>query len=111
MKNLSSYDIYNESVSSQIENILKSKLRFIKQRRPNSGFTYGNLKQVYNRGYDAWKENPKKGFSPHIWALKRVNSFLTNGMSWKDLDKDIAERVVKAAKKQVRKKYFGKYEL
>lgn len=111
MKHLKEYQQINEGKeSSQLEYSLKTKLKFYKQRHPGTGLTYAILKQLYNRGVKAWSTYHPKGVTPYLWGLTRVNSFLTKGFSWKEADKDLAEKVLENSDKLKHKKYFGKYE-
>jgi len=113
LNNLNEYSNFlNEAMSqtTQLEYALKTKLKVYKQRHPNSGLTYAILKKLYERGVKAWKNYHPKGVTPHLWGLTRVNSFLTKGLSWKESDKDLAEKVVENSGKQKHKQYFGKFE-
>lgn len=98
------------SQTAQVEYSLKMKLKVYKQRHPGTGLTYAILKNLYNRGYKDWDKFHPKNVTPHLWGLTRVNSFLTKGSSWKELDRDLAEKVLENSKKHTHKKYFGKFE-
>lgn len=110
LEDFSNYKINEAKQTSQVEYSLKTKLEVYKKRHPGSGLTYAILRQLYTRGYKSWAKYHPKNVNAHQWGLTRVNSFLTKGFSWKDADKDLADKVSDNAAKQKHKKYFGKYE-
>ena len=59
----------------------------LKKKSDKTGFPLGILKQVWGRGYAAWKVGHIPGTTPQQWAMARVNSFLTGGKTTKMGDK------------------------
>ena len=59
----------------------------LKKKSDKTGFPLGILKQVWARGYAAWKTGHIPGTTPQQWAMARVNSFLTGGKTTKMHDK------------------------
>lgn len=59
----------------------------LKNKSDKTGFPLGILKQVWARGYAAWKVGHIPGTTPQQWAMARVNSFLTGGKTTKMGDK------------------------
>lgn len=96
-------------MSPIVENILKFKASFIRKKRPGTGITFSTLSQVYKRGEKSYDNLKFPKISKHIYAMQRVNSFLSHGSSWLALDKDIADKVIQNSKKNTYKKYFGKF--
>lgn len=111
MLHIKPFDMLNEfKETSQLEYALKTKLKIYKQRHRDTGLTLSILKTLYKRGFKSWEKYHPKGVSAHLWGLTRVNSFLTKGFSWKEADRDLAEKVLKNSKYQKHKRYFGKFE-
>ena len=59
----------------------------LKKKSDKTGFPLGILKQVWARGYAAWKTGHIPGTTPQQWAMARVNSFVTGGKTTKMGDK------------------------
>ncbi len=59
----------------------------LKKKSDKTGFPLGILKQVWSRGYAAWKTGHIPGTTPQQWAMARVNSFVTGGKTTKMHDK------------------------
>ena len=59
----------------------------LKKKSDKTGFPLDILKQVWSRGYAAWKIGHIPGTTPQQWAMARVNSFLTGGKTTKMGDK------------------------
>ena len=59
----------------------------LKKKSDKTGFPLGILKQVWGRGYAAWKIGHIPGTTPQQWAMARVNSFVTGGKTTKMGDK------------------------
>ena len=64
----------------------------LKKKSDKTGFPLGILKQVWGRGYAAWKIGHIPGTTPQQWAMARVNSFLTGGKTTKMSDKALYKR-------------------
>jgi len=64
----------------------------LKKKSDKTGFPLGILKQVWSRGYAAWKIGHIPGTTPQQWAMARVNSFLTGGKTTKMSDKALYKR-------------------
>lgn len=54
-----------------------------------SGISYSILKQVFDRGYGAWKTGHRPGTNPTQWAHARVNSFISGGKTRTTADADL----------------------
>ena len=73
---------------------LYEKIAAIKNKAEKTGMPYSILKQVYNRGMDAWKGGHRPGTTPQQWAMARVNSFVTKSSgTWGGADSDLAKKV------------------
>lgn len=70
----------------------------LKKKAKESGISYGILKQVYDRGMDAWKGGHRPGASPQAWAYARVNSFIVGGKTRKTADADLWDKWKKSKK-------------
>ena len=57
------------------------------------------LNQVFDRGYGAYKTNPKSVRpsvkSPEQWGMGRVYSFIMKGKTYRTADKDLADKLKK----------------
>lgn len=89
-------DIINEGVDSVSSPVNKA----LKKKSEKTRFPLGILKQVWKRGYAAWKIGHIPGTNPQQWAMARVNSFVTGGKTSKMQDKALYKR----AKANLRKK-------
>jgi len=85
----------NESVDSTSSPVNKA----LKNKSDKTRFPLGILKQVWKRGYAAWKKGHIPGTTPQQWAMARVNSFVTGGKTTKMGDKALYQRA-KANKKK-----------
>ena len=68
---------------------LQESLKALRKKAAETGFSYGILKKVYDRGMAAWKGGDRPGATPHQWALARVNSFVTGGKTRHTADADL----------------------
>jgi hypothetical protein len=64
----------------------------LKKKSDKTGFPLGILRQVWARGYAAWKTGHVPGTTPQQWAMARVNSFVTGGKTTKMHDKALYKR-------------------
>lgn len=64
----------------------------LKNKSDKTGFPLGILKQVWSKGYAAWKTGHIPGTTPQQWAMARVNSFATGGKTTKMQDKALYKR-------------------
>jgi hypothetical protein len=78
------------------EDVLNEKMgknspvyKALKKKSDKTGFPLGILRQVWNRGYAAWKTGHIPGTNPQQWAMARVNSFVTGGKTTKMSDKGL----------------------
>jgi hypothetical protein len=71
----------------------------LKKKSDKTGFPLGILRQVWNRGYAAWKTGHIPGTTPQQWAMARVNSFLTGGRTTEMSDKALYKQA-KANRKE-----------
>jgi hypothetical protein len=90
---------------SLTEEILNEKMgknspvyKALKKKSDKTGFPLGILKQVWNRGYAAWKTGHVPGTTPQQWAFARVNSFVTGGRTTEMSDKALYKRARKNMK-------------
>ena len=88
-------EFINESVDSPSSPVNKA----LKNKSDKTRFPLGILKQVWKRGYAAWKKGHIPGTTPQQWAMARVNSFVTGGKTTKMGDKALYQRA-KANKKK-----------
>jgi hypothetical protein len=82
------YEI-NEARNSSSETALKNKAK-------KTGFPLGILRQVYKRGFSAWKRGHTPGVTPQQWAMARVNSFATGGRTTQVSDGALYRQAKKA---------------
>lgn len=61
----------------------------LKKKSAESGISYSILKQVFDRGYGAWKTGHRPGTNPTQWAHARVNSFINGGKTRTTADADL----------------------
>ena len=61
----------------------------LQKKSDQTGISYSILKQVFDRGYAAWKTSHRPGTNPTQWGLARVNSFATGGKTQKTADADL----------------------
>jgi ASC-1-like (ASCH) protein len=71
----------------------------LKKKSDKTGFPLGILRQVWNRGYAAWKTGHVPGTTPQQWAMARVNSFLVGGRTTEVGDKALYKQA-KANRKE-----------
>jgi hypothetical protein len=90
---------------SLTEEILNEKMgknspvyKALKKKSDKTGFPLGILKQVWSRGYAAWKTGHVPGTTPQQWAFARVNSFVTGGRTTEMSDKALYKRARKNMK-------------
>lgn len=86
----------NESVDSPSSPVNKA----LKNKSDKTRFPLGILKQVWKRGYAAWKKGHIPGTTPQQWAMARVNSFVTGGKTTKMGDKALYQRAKKNLKQK-----------
>lgn len=91
-------ELINESVSDISSPVHKA----LKKKSDKTGFPLGILKQVWRKGYAAWKTGHVPGTNPQQWAMARVNSFVTGGKTTKMHDKKLYQRA-KANRKKKKK--------
>ncbi len=92
----------DESLTEEILNEKMGKnspvYKALKKKSDKTGFPLGILKQVWNRGYAAWKTGHVPGTTPQQWAFARVNSFVTGGRTTEMSDKALYKRARKNMK-------------
>lgn len=64
----------------------------LRKKSEDSGIDYSILKDVYDRGYAAWRTGHRPGTTPEQWGLARVNSFIVGGKTQKTTDSDLWDR-------------------
>jgi len=87
----------NETRKSSSETALKNKAK-------KTGFPLGILRQVYKRGFSAWKRGHTPGVTPQQWAMARVNSFAVGGRTTKVSDGALYKQAKKARAERRKKK-------
>lgn len=76
----------------------------LKNKSKRTGISYRILKQVYNRGYRAWRTGHRPGVAPTQWALGRVNSFITGKGKARVVDKDLSKKAgLRISNKKIKK--------
>jgi hypothetical protein len=90
-------NLNEKKMSSSVEKSLRKKAE-------KTGFPYGILKQVWNRGYAAWKVGHRPGTTPEQWAHGRVNSFIVGGRTTEVGDKALYQKAKKSRAKKRKKK-------
>ena len=76
----------------------------LKKKAEKSGFPLGILRQVFKRGYAAWKKGHVPGTTPQQWAHARVNSFIVGGKTTKMADKALYQRAKKTRAERRKRK-------
>ena len=89
-------ELFEGKMKSSVEKSLRKKAE-------KTGFPYGILKQVWNRGYAAWKVGHRPGTTPEQWAHGRVNSFIVGGRTTEVGDKALYQKAKKARAKKRKK--------
>ena len=79
-------DMFGEKRDELSEADVKKALQ---AKADKTGISYSILKQVFDRGYGAWKTSHRPGTNPTQWGLARVNSFATGGTTQKTTDADL----------------------
>ena len=79
-------DMFGEKREEVTEADAKKALQ---KKADKTGISYSILKQVFDRGYGAWKTSHRPGTNPTQWGLARVNSFATGGTTQKTTDADL----------------------
>jgi len=87
----------NEARNSPSETALKNKAK-------KTGFPLGILRQVYKRGFSAWKRGHTPGVTPQQWAMARVNSFAVGGRTTEVSDGALYRQAKKARAERRKKK-------
>ena len=90
-------DEMNEARKSSSETALKNKAK-------KTGFPLGILRQVYKRGFSAWKRGHTPGVTPQQWAMARVNSFSVGGRTTEVSDGALYKQAKKARAARRKKK-------
>ena len=101
---IAAWEVYDELKESEdinegIDSISSPVNKALKNKSDKTRFSLGILKQVWKRGYAAWKNGHVPGTTPQQWAMARVNSFVTGGKTTKMGDKALYKRA-KANKKK-----------
>lgn len=74
----------------------QSRIKGLVNKSEDTGIPYNILKEVYDRGMEAWVTSHRPGANQHQWAYARVNSFITGGKTQKTTDSDLWEMVDKS---------------
>lgn len=89
-----------EALDESVDKITSPVHKALKKKSDRTGFPLGILKQVWRKGYAAWKTGHVPGTTPQQWAMARVNSFVTGGKTTKMHDKKLYQRAKKNRKKK-----------
>jgi hypothetical protein len=93
---IAAYEVFLETVNEDINEGVDSPSspvnKALKNKSDKTRFPLGILKQVWKRGYAAWKKGHIPGTTPQQWAMARVNSFVTGGKTTKMGDKALYQR-------------------
>lgn len=89
-----------EFIDESVDQISSPVHKALKKKSDKTGFPLGILKQVWRKGYAAWKTGHVPGTTPQQWAMARVNSFVTGGKTTKMHDKKLYQRAKKNRKKK-----------
>ena len=76
----------------------------LRNKAKKTGFPLGILRQVYKRGFAAWKRGHTPGVTPQQWAMARVNSFSVGGRTTKVSDGALYKQAKKARAERRKKK-------
>ncbi len=60
----------------------------LQTKASKSGYSYGTLKKVYDRGVAAWRTGHRPGTTPQQWGYARVNAFIAKQKSGQKLNHD-----------------------
>ncbi len=85
---------FNEEVID--ENVDK----MIANKAKKSGISASILRQVYNRGAQAWNGGHRPGVTQQQWATARINSFITGVGGARKADKDLWAKAKKSKAKK-----------
>lgn len=89
-----------EWINESVDKISSPVHKALKKKSDKTGFPLGILKQVWRKGYAAWKTGHVPGTTPQQWAMARVNSFVTGGKTTKMHDKKLYQRAKANRKKK-----------
>lgn len=93
-------ELGEEFLNEGVDNISSPVNKALKKKSEQTRFPLGILKQVWKRGYAAWKTGHVPGTTPQQWAMARVNSFVTGGKTTKMHDKALYKRAKANLKKR-----------
>lgn len=80
---------YKELFDEETSSVVKS----LRNKSEKSGIEYSILKDVFDRGYAAWRTGHRPGTTPEQWGLARVNSFIVGGKTRQTADADLWKKV------------------
>lgn len=79
---------------------MSEEIKGLKKKSEQSGISYSILKQVYDRGMEAWESGHRPGAGQHQWAYARVNSFITGSGGSRKADADLWKKAKSQLKEQ-----------
>jgi hypothetical protein len=93
-----SVELNEEEFESEIEDLNEGGKAdtALRNKAKKTGFPLGILRQVYKRGFSAWKKGHVPGTTPQQWAMARVNSFATGGRTTQVSDGALYRQAKKA---------------
>jgi hypothetical protein len=68
--------------------LTEKSLEALQTKAKKSGYSYGTLKKVYDRGVAAWRTGHRPGTTPQQWGYARVNAFIAKQKSGQKLNHD-----------------------
>jgi predicted ester cyclase len=88
------FEDFSENVVNVAHILMENELNedtdaTIRKKSEETGISFSILKQVFNRGYAAWKSGRRPGTTPEQWAFARINSFATGGKTRQTADADL----------------------
>lgn len=80
-------DVRTANKNEEFE-LTEKSMDALKTKAEKSGYSYGTLKKVYDRGVAAWRTGHRPGTTPQQWGYARVNAFIAKQKSGRKLDHD-----------------------
>jgi nicotinic acid mononucleotide adenylyltransferase len=68
--------------------LTEKSMEALQAKASKSGYSYGTLKKVYDRGVAAWRTGHRPGTTPQQWGYARVNAFIAKQKSGQKLNHD-----------------------
>lgn len=81
-------DTRTRNLKTEEAEISEKSMTALQTKAEKSGYSYGTLKKVYDRGVAAWRTGHRPGTTPEQWGYARVNAFIAKQKSGRKLDHD-----------------------